>query len=95
MEPGAVPHFQPSAAEWWGWMGFHGSGQDSHLPLLSLLPALPVCQATGSGAGGVLEQTTSQMERKSPGLWVMHVKIMEEPQIPVIDELTVRDHNAI
>lgn len=76
-------------------MGFHVSGQDPHLPLLSLLPALPVCQATGSGAGGVLELKTSWMKRKSPGLWVMHVKIMEEPQIPVIDELTVRDHKAI
>lgn len=90
-----MPHFQPSAAECWGWVGFHVSGQDPHLPLLSLLPALPVCQATGSGAGGVLEQKTSRMERKSPGLWVMHVKIMEEPQIPVIDELTVGDHKAI
>lgn len=95
MESGAVPHLPPSAAECWGWVGFHASGQDIHLPLLSLLPALPVCQATGSGAGGVLEQRMSQMEIKSPCLWVMDVKIMEEPQIPVIDELTIRDHKAI
>lgn len=37
----------------------------------------------------------SRLERKSPCLWVMDVKIMEEPQIPVIDELTIRDHKAI
>lgn len=58
-------------------------------------PALPSCQATGNRAGGVLEQKMSRLERKSPCLWVMDVKIMEEPQIPVIDELTIRDHKAI
>lgn len=64
-------------------------------PALALIVACPSCQATGNGAGGVLEQRTSQMEMKSPRLWVMDVKIMEEPQIPVIDEFTIRDHKAI
>lgn len=38
MEPGAVPHLQPSAAEWWGWVGFHASGQDIQLPFLAVRP---------------------------------------------------------
>ena len=59
----------------------------------SLFPALPVCQATGNGAGGVLEQKISWMERKSSYLWLMDVKIMEKPQIPKIGE--AGDHKAI
>lgn len=102
MEPGTRPGLrafcfsaeQRSARGGAGWAPL-GVGKAPHLPLFSpwLFLALPVRQAAANGAGRVLEQKISWVERKSPYPWVTDVKIMEKPQVPKIGG--VGDRKAI
>jgi len=79
---------------WWGRGGSPGVGTAvscSDSP--SLFLALAAQQAAANGAGGVLEQQMSWMERKGPYPWVMDIRIMEKPQFPKIGG--VGDHQAL